>query len=841
MKNSTHIIFCNALLFLVIFMSAHALASEQQKEKTSSTATQKQDVKVPELAEIIPLSAKLSGRFAELTNNLKQVPDSSVVDQEYVQVATDLKGFTSKLYQLKKSDRYNLAKIYALSQAVANQESLLENVGKPLINEIRLLDGWKTKWLSEKVNWDNWQSSLLKDQPPEHLKLAFKKSTKLINTSLELVTQHLEHMLALQAKGGEIARDISIFDANVRAMISAAHQVGLHNKSPPMLSILYISQYNRELWYAVGDHLSFFSLPDSQYFAQHLLANLLRVFLFVMLLAVIYLNRENLKETEHWKFLAERPISSALFITILLSMLFITYFPILESMLVVYKIIGGISCIRLIEQVIKQGWQRHAIVTVMIIYIITEIFAAIGLPPPLERLYIFLVSLIAIRLLLRWARQSSSVQKEPDLYIWLIRACITFFVAIIIAELLGNAGIATYLFRSALLSMATIVPYILLIHIIYGSLHWVFFASPVWQVKLMRNDAALIVRRVGFLLVVCIVCFALLPAILVAWELYNNVLEATTSIYSYTFNIGTVHVSLSKIVASVGIFYCTLLVSLILPKIILDEGVSGRPMARGVQQSIAKLMRYVIVLIGIILIFSTLGFDFTNITIILSAFSIGIGFGLQGIVNNFVSGLILLFERPLTEGDTVDISGSMVHINKIGLRSTIVRTFDGADWIIPNADLINNKVTNWTLTNRVVRIRIPVGVAYGSDVSLVEETLMACVKEQEDIVKSPAPQVRFMNLGDSSLDFELRVWIQDVDDGLRVKSELYHKIEQKFQELNIVIPFPQRDLHVHGLDNSVGLSTRATAVRQEEKSEVRSSKVSDAETRETEPKQSDDF
>lgn len=314
----------------------------------------------------------------------------------------------------------------------------------------------------------------------------------------------LEHMLALQAKGGEIAAKISIFDANVHAMISAAHQEGLHSKSPPMLSLLYISQYNTELWYAVGNHLSFFSLPDYQYFALHLWSNLLRIFLFMLVFTVIFLNRTTLMATEHWKFLAERPVSSALFISISSSLLFTTYFPVLKSLLVIYKIIGGISCIRLIERIVKQGWQRHAINTVMIIYIMTEILEAIGLPPPLERLYILLVSLIAIRLLLRWARQSFSAQKKTDYYIWLIGGCVAFFVVIIIAELLGNAGIATYLFRSALLSMAIIVPYILLIHMIYGSLHWVFFASPVWQVKLLRSDAALIVRKIGFLFVVCI-------------------------------------------------------------------------------------------------------------------------------------------------------------------------------------------------------------------------------------------------------------------------------------------------------------------------------------------------
>jgi len=313
MKNSTNIIFCNALLFIVLLLSGYVSASEPQKGEKIAVATQKQGA-IPELAEVIPLSAKLSGRFAELQNNLKHVPDTSVIEQKYARIATDLKHLTREINQLKKFDRYNLAKIYALNQAVSNKNSLLKNIGKPLIDEIRLIDDWKTQWLSEKVSWDNWQSFLLKDQPPEQLKLAFEKSIKLIDTSLDLVMQHLEDMLTLQAKGGDLAGKVSIIDADVRAMISAAHQVGLHNKSPPIFSLLYITQYNSELFRAVGNHLSFFPLPDRQYFAQHLWSNLFRVFLFMMVFAVIYLNRETLMATERWKFLAERPVSSALFI-----------------------------------------------------------------------------------------------------------------------------------------------------------------------------------------------------------------------------------------------------------------------------------------------------------------------------------------------------------------------------------------------------------------------------------------------------------------------------------------------------------------------------------------------
>jgi small-conductance mechanosensitive channel len=198
-----------------------------------------------------------------------------------------------------------------------------------------------------------------------------------------------------------------------------------------------------------------------------------------------------------------------------------------------------------------------------------------------------------------------------------------------------------------------------------------------------------------------------------------------------------------------------------------------------------------------------LGFEFTKLTIVLSALGVGIGFGLQAVVNNFVSGLILLFERPVRVGDYIEIGGNWAEIQKIGLRATTVQTFDQADVIIPNADLITNQVTNWTLSNRRVRLIIQVGVAYGSDVALVMETLMACAKTSSNVAKTPEPQVLFLNFGESSLDFELRVWVLDAEERMKVKSELHQEIDRSFREANIEIAFPQRDLRLRSVDESV--------------------------------------
>jgi small-conductance mechanosensitive channel len=219
----------------------------------------------------------------------------------------------------------------------------------------------------------------------------------------------------------------------------------------------------------------------------------------------------------------------------------------------------------------------------------------------------------------------------------------------------------------------------------------------------------------------------------------------------------------------------------------------------------ARLVHYVIILTGFIIALSTFGFDVTKLTIILSALGVGLGFGLQSIVNNFVSGLILLFERPVRVGDTIELGGKWAEIRRIGLRSTTVQTLDHADVIIPNSDLIANQVTNWTLSNRQIRLTIPVGVAYGSDVSLVTETLSKCADTNSLVAKTPAPQVLFLSFGESSLDFELRVWVMDADHRLKVRSELHQEIDRSFREAKIEIAFPQRDLHLRGADDSAVL------------------------------------
>jgi potassium efflux system protein len=207
-------------------------------------------------------------------------------------------------------------------------------------------------------------------------------------------------------------------------------------------------------------------------------------------------------------------------------------------------------------------------------------------------------------------------------------------------------------------------------------------------------------------------------------------------------------------------------------------------------------VRYVGLAIALLLAIAAVGVDLSNIAIIAGALSVGIGFGLQNIVNNFVSGLILLIERPVKVGDWILVGNYEGYVKQINVRATEIETFQRAAIIVPNSEIISGAVTNWTYKDSYGRAEVKVGVAYGSDVDKVMQILLDCLHKHEAVLDHPAPYVLFKGFGDSSLDFEARGYIGDVAWRIFIESELRVAINRAFAEAGIEIPFPQRDLHL---------------------------------------------
>lgn len=221
-----------------------------------------------------------------------------------------------------------------------------------------------------------------------------------------------------------------------------------------------------------------------------------------------------------------------------------------------------------------------------------------------------------------------------------------------------------------------------------------------------------------------------------------------------------------------------------------------RGLDEGVQHALDRLLHYAVVAVGAFLALENLGVSITALAGLGAVLAVGIGFGLQNIAQNFVSGLILLLERPVKKGDFVEVGDVRGTVRDIRARATVVTTLDNVDIIVPNGQFITEPVTNETYGDRRVRVGIEVGVAYGSDTRRVRELLLGVAAASPDVLDDPEPQVMFMDFGESSLDFELLGWLADPRQEKPVTSELRFAIDAAFRANGIEIPFPQRDLHV---------------------------------------------
>ena len=278
--------------------------------------------------------------------------------------------------------------------------------------------------------------------------------------------------------------------------------------------------------------------------------------------------------------------------------------------------------------------------------------------------------------------------------------------------------------------------------------------------------------------------FALLDDIQL-WS-YDGMVDGVTT---------SIPISLANLVMAVVVIVITVMASRNLPGLLEITILNRLPMDAGARYAFTSVCRYAITAVGIIVAFNTIGFRWSSVQWLIAALGVGLGFGLQEIVANFICGIIVLFERPFRVGDTVTIGDVSGTVSRIRIRATTILDWNRKELIVPNKEFITGRLVNWSLSDPISRYIIPVGIAYGSDVELAEKLLKEIVKDNPLVLKEPKPTVYFLGFGDNSLNFELRIFINNLDHWLPTRHELHKAIDRAFRKAGIVIAFPQRDVH----------------------------------------------
>jgi potassium efflux system protein len=358
-----------------------------------------------------------------------------------------------------------------------------------------------------------------------------------------------------------------------------------------------------------------------------------------------------------------------------------------------------------------------------------------------------------------------------------------------------TTGVLRSIYAAMLLSAAVVV--------VTGTAHALLQTKTARALNMVRQNGVLLLTRFQQLLIVIAIGLWGVSS-LSSLSLRQPLFEAVYSILSARARIGELTISLGDIAAFIFVVWLSFAISRLVRFVFEKDVYPHVRLPVGVPATVSRLAHYTILIFGFLFAAAAAGFGLDRIAVLAGAFGLGIGFGLQNIVNNFVSGLILLFERPVRIGDKIQIDSLLGEITGIGIRSSTLRTWEGADVIVPNGSLVSGNVINWTLSDQRRRAEIQVGVAYGSDPGLVMDLLVRSARGHPDVLNNPAPEALFLGFGDSALNFSLRAWVGSFDRFVRVRSDLYQSVNSALKEAGIEIPFPQRDLHLRSVSPEAG-------------------------------------
>lgn len=810
-------------VFAVAFVGPVMVVHAQDTEEPAATPA---PTPIPEPTRIP--TTEIPGRAAAIGPMVRDAIASADISEEFEKITQDFKQEQEHIVELTEESRRRMESGGPASVIEESQNAWLRTAGR--------LDGWlstlkvhsttiaekRRKLEEERQMWELTMASADEIELPEALRQQVEDTLSAINATETAIRVNRDDVLTLQSAVAQEKATVDEMLAVQKDEIARRRRGIVGLDSPPLWKTFAApgldggpSEQVVAIWTKNSESIRTYVVERSDRLMRQ------GVFLIMLVFALIYLRRRAALWAQQDRSLQptveilERPLAAAFIVTMLLSEVFHPRAP--AAWLDLMSLCILLALLRLLPGMLPPAMRSGAYL-VALLYFLQQV---VDLAPDgnlVDRLALFALSLTGAASCHWFYRKIR--EGDPDIskvrsrvVVFGARVAFLAFVAGTLANLIGAVGFAMLVVVGTLQSIFATVLFWAAAMLLRAIVQVLLLTRAARNLAIVRLRADTVRRTLfRFIQIVCVLGWA--EFTLEGFGALDGVIDGLKKAVDSRVSVGDFSVSPGDILIFIVVVWLTFKISQLLRFILEADVLPHMDLPRGVPGAITRVSHYAIVVVGVMIGASAAGLDFSRINLIVGALGVGIGFGLQNVVNNFVSGLILLFERPIRVGDKVQLATLFGTVKDIGMRASVVRTFQGAEVIVPNANLISAEVINWTLSDDRRRMELAVGVAYGTDPQVVIDILVGVAKDHPDVLSDPEPATLFLGFGASSLDFQLRAWTRT--DYVRVSSDLLVGVNAALAEAGIEIPFPQRDLHLRSVDAAAAdsLSARASEKRE---------------------------
>lgn len=773
-------------------------------EEQAPVAEREPDLALPrDAASVVAGAARITEEREEIDRVLSSLADVDARHRILADGAELLDAFDAYLERFAEESFFRSRVLILHSRLVASR-SRLDAVTEQTAADAEIVQSLRDTWQRRRRAWSpRAVQEILRERERRNLAPQIQSARTVIDDGLRTLDARLTALATLHARALDLHARSARQLQRLERELAEDRQARMARQGVPLWSGSAGGDLAASGFASIGARMAWW---DPGFIARSRGTVVLHVLLIAAVFFFVRALPTHAAKTPLQTALWDRPLRLGLFIsTSVMSVAYQPAPPLVEALL--WSVLGGAGAL-LAVRCLPAGTRRRAGLAMASGYPFLALIDTLGLPSIVLRWVVAAAAALAA-LGAFWLRRSIP-EGTPRDGIWRapLGACVLALGVAAVAEASGFVSLGRYILGStARTGMLVFTVLVLLAWIdgtVEGAVTWAAArVTPRW-----RSVVPHLGRRLGWLLQALLVVQGSLT-VLHAWEIIPPANEAWAAIGSFSWGGAGLRIS----VANVGLALLSLYLSRQIAwvfELVLDGTVLERhDLDAGIANSIKTLARYVLMGIGVIVALGLLGIGLRNIAILAGALGIGIGFGLQAVVADLTSGIILLLERPLRTGDAVVISEQWGVVKEIGLRSTVLRLIDESELVVPNSHMTMEKVRNYTLSSRAGRLFVPLAVVYGTDLALVFRSLEEIATQEDEVLVEPSPEVLFMGIADGAYNLELRVWIRRADNRFVVRSRLLRQVEESWRAQGIELAVPRRDLRIR--EPQVGAPAAAPA------------------------------